>query len=405
MAIAFRAAGAVASGDGVVNLTLAAPAGTAATDVVLAVLMFQGGTGTTFTPPAGWTLANRTDDTTTDGLAVYLGLGSATFGDWLPAGLAGTITGFTLGYTGVDNTTPRDAAAVGQVNAASTTVTAPSITTVTASAMLVGLFGTFDSIAGTLPSWSAEFGTHRLNGGIRGITDSTDLDAADAVQAGAGASGAKTATASKALPNIGILVALRPTAGGGGPTPRPRKPVVKLQAVERSGRNLRPKLKTVAKVFKPKGYKTRKPPVRRPIVKLVRTPKPIKPITRVRKPVRQVVVVILRRPRKIMVVLAKSRRPRAQVKFIKPTGKAIRRPRKIVTILAKPARRARTLARVRRPIRVTVIIAQRPRRRVQTVLARAQRRFGLKSGVRRPKGGVVVIVSRQQTLSMLGAGT
>lgn len=447
MAIAFRAAGAVNSTVGPIAFTVAAPAGIAATDVCLVVLSYGAGTGVSFTPPAGWTLAKRVDNGTTAGIAIYWGLGTATFGDWKPVNAVDTIIGFSLAYTGVDNTTPMDAAAVGQANASSTTVTAPSITTATANAWLVAVFDWYDPAGGPLPTWSAVFGTSRVIGSFDASTFSASLDAnaTDAAQAGAGASGTKTATVSVAAANIGMLVALRPAGGGGGATIRPSKPVVKLQAVERSGRNLRPKLKTIAKVFrpkgyktrkppvrkpktvlqavarrgrettnrlktlavvfKPKGYKTRKPPVRRPIVKLVRTPKPIKPITRVRKPVRQVVVVILRRPRKITVVLAKSRRPSAQVKFVKPTGKAIRRPRKIVTILAKPSRRASTVAQVRRPIRVTVIIAQRPPRRVQTVLARTQRRFALKSGVQRPKGGVIVIVSQQQTLSMLGAGT
>lgn len=337
MAIAFRAAGAVNSTVGPVAFTVAAPAGIAATDVCLVVLSYGAGTGVSFTPPAGWTLAKRVDNGTTAGIAIYWGLGTATFGDWKPVNAVDTIVGFSLAYTGVDNTTPMDAAAVGQANASSTTVTAPSITTATANAWLVAVFDWYDPPGGPLPTWSAVFGTSRVIGSFDASTFSTSLaaNATDAAQAGAGASGTKTATVSVAAANIGMLVALRAAGGGGGATTRPRKPVVKL----------------------------------------VRTPKPIKLITRVRKPVWQVVVVILRRPRRI------------------------------VTILAKPSLRARTVVKVRRPIRVTVIIAQRPPRRIQTVLARAQRRFALKSVVQRPKGGVVITVSRQQTLSMLGAGT
>lgn len=207
MGVAFRAAGAVSSGDTVTSLTLAAPAGTQASDVVLAVLMF--GTSITVTPPSGWTLAASVDDALGPKLEVYWGLGSATFGSWsLSAGV--TIVGFTVGYTGVDNATPMDATAVGQVNGSTSTPTAPSITTVTASAMLVGFFGTFDPLVGTEPIWSAEFGTHRQSGGIQGSADTVSVDTAEAVQESPGPSGTKTATINKLLRNNGILTALRP---------------------------------------------------------------------------------------------------------------------------------------------------------------------------------------------------
>jgi hypothetical protein len=145
-------------------------------------------------------------------MAIYRALGSATFGAYTIGALGGAIVGFTLGYIGIDNTTPMDVAAVGQVNAPSVTVTAPSITTVTANAWLVGFFGWYDGNGGAAPTWSAPFGTDRQNGSRVGalFPDTVSADAADAVQAVAGASGTKTSTASIAQSNIGILTALRP---------------------------------------------------------------------------------------------------------------------------------------------------------------------------------------------------
>lgn len=211
MTIVFQAAGTVVIGENVSSFTLPAPAGTLATDVVLAVFGFSH--TVTVSPPAGWTLAKLIDDGLICATAVYWALGSATFGDW--GAIGGDVVGFTLGYTGVDNVTPMDAAAVGQ-SQTSNVATAPSITTVTDNAMLVGCFSVYDPSAGVTPSWSAEFGTHRQSGGISSV-ETTSADACDAIQSVAGASGTKSATSSRVLANNGILVALRP----GAPTPPP----------------------------------------------------------------------------------------------------------------------------------------------------------------------------------------
>ena len=218
MAIAFRAAGAIATADGVAAITLAAPAGTVSTDVVLAVLICSQGTNRSYTPPAGWTLAASRDDGTNFGVKVYWGLGSSTFGDWQPVVTGGQTAGFTVGYTGVDNTTPMDATAVSQLNASSATSTAPTITTVTANALLVGFFGQWDSLGNAIPTWSSEFGTHRQSGGLRNVIASTvSADCCALVQASAGASGSKTALASATHPSMGFLVALRPAVAAAGP--------------------------------------------------------------------------------------------------------------------------------------------------------------------------------------------
>jgi hypothetical protein len=221
MAITFRAAGATGScdfGASGTTVTFGAPAGVAATDVVLGVILFAGGTSTTITPPAGWTLVVRTDSGTTYGQAVYWALGNVSFGGSFTLTLQATggALGWANAYVGADNTTPIDASG-GQANASSTTVTAPSITTTAANDMLVGFFGWENSSGGGVgPAWSAEFGTHRKNdvftdSSIAPFTQAEDV--CDAIQAAAGASGTMTATASVAMPNVGTLIALKPSGG------------------------------------------------------------------------------------------------------------------------------------------------------------------------------------------------
>ncbi len=205
--IAFRAAGTVVTGDQVTSIVLTKPTGTANTDVLIAMFEGGGGTGDTYTPPAGWTLINRTDSTTVVSVASYWALGSVASTTFTisQGGLQATI-GFILGYTGVDNATPMDATAVGQANASSGTITAPSITTVTANAWLVGVMG-----ISTLSTFSAAFGTIRQNGNFASQNGANiALAGIDTSQAVAGASGTKTVTASIAGVNVGELIALRP---------------------------------------------------------------------------------------------------------------------------------------------------------------------------------------------------
>lgn len=217
MAIVFRAASTNTTYTAVTTVTLTAPAGVTATDIVLAVF---GSTGAgrasqpSITAPAGWTLAKAQVDATNFGdLSVFWALGNVNFANAFTIGNGANVSGscFSLAYTGVNNSTPMDATAVGQNNVAGTTETAPSISTVTANAWLVGAFLWNDSAGGALPTYSLEFGTHRLNGGLAaGRGGSSSVDTCDVAQAVAGASGTKTVTVSISKVSEGVLVALRP---------------------------------------------------------------------------------------------------------------------------------------------------------------------------------------------------
>jgi hypothetical protein len=224
MAVTFRAAGTVVT-TAATSITLTSPAGTVATDVLLAGIYGNYGTGA-ITPPTGWTLGKRTDDTTVQNMAVYWALGNAAFTAWtIPAPTDGAI-GFTLGFIGVDNTTPMDATAVGQANASSATITAPTITTANANAMLVMFGGVLSASTFTLV-----FGALGQSGNFSagGNNDVAQIGAY-AVQAAAGASGAKTETASLAAVNIGTLVALRPFVAAAVVRPRPIRVLLQSRA-------------------------------------------------------------------------------------------------------------------------------------------------------------------------------
>ena len=103
-----------------------------------------------------------------------------------------------------------DVTAAGQVNASSTTGTAPSVTTVTAAAWGVCFFG---FMAGDTFTDAAPL-VHRQSGNfITGQNFDVSADGADFPQASAGATGTHTTTGSLAAINIGVTAALRPTAG------------------------------------------------------------------------------------------------------------------------------------------------------------------------------------------------
>ena|GEM_PF-1454822 len=205
-AITLRAASSGDNGGGGVTLTISKPTGTVQYDVMVAQITVLGGTGTTITPPLGWTLINRTNSGTTLAQAVY----------WKAAALVEgtsyiwTITnnkasGGIIAYTGVDNAGPIDASGA-QANAAGTTVTAPSITTNVANTQLVGFFGTAagdNSAVFTAPSGMTE----RFD--ITGGNGRTASEGADEAQAAAGSTGTRAATATLSAVNIGHLIALR----------------------------------------------------------------------------------------------------------------------------------------------------------------------------------------------------
>jgi hypothetical protein len=152
---------------------------------------------TTITPPGGWTLVRRMDNTTANqnSLAVYRKLA----GGAEPASYTWTISANTgavggiLTFTGVNTSTPVNIEN-GQNTANALTHASPSVTTTLANTMLVTSHA-FTSAA----TWTAPGGmTEAVDAASIAVpqTGGISLEINYVIQASAGATGTKTATAS-----------------------------------------------------------------------------------------------------------------------------------------------------------------------------------------------------------------
>ncbi|MGH9011881.1 MAG: metallophosphoesterase family protein, partial [Acidimicrobiia bacterium] len=200
------------SGDGRVSITINRPAGTSASHVMLASIVISDD-DPAFTAPAGWTLVRQ--DTIKDIVrqAIYVkAAGSsepASYTWTVPSArrMAGGITTFD----GIDVVHPVDAVNGSTGGGASTSVTAPGITTTVPNAVLVqltavGSDGTLTPPAGMTEAWEAAAPGASTRKNTRGAVASQS----HAVQAAAGPTGSRTATVSTAGRGIGVLLALRP---------------------------------------------------------------------------------------------------------------------------------------------------------------------------------------------------
>lgn len=208
--VAFRGASSAGAASGITTLVLATPVGTVAGDVMVAAVAIRPDTAT-ITPPAGWTLLRRVDNSNSNAnsLAVYQRTAAASepashsFTFSSSTGSAGGIQAFG----GVDAATPIDAHD-GQTTASGLTHAAPSITTSVSNTMLV-TFHTFSSSAtwtppgGMTEAFDVSSDPAPAGGGI-------SLEGTYDRQSSPGATGARTATASNdADVGNGIAVALR----------------------------------------------------------------------------------------------------------------------------------------------------------------------------------------------------
>jgi hypothetical protein len=201
---AFRSSSFVSSSTTITSLTVPAPAGITAGDVMVASVDVRA--LPTITPPPGWTLIRADTNGTAMTMATYYRVAelaeppSYTWGFSLKKAAAAGI----VAYSGVDTVTPIDASD-GSVSTSSTSITTPSITTTVPEARLVGFFGLATNTTVTPP-------TGMIERGDVASTYGTDvaLEGADEVQSAAGATGPRTATAASTARNIGHLVALRP---------------------------------------------------------------------------------------------------------------------------------------------------------------------------------------------------
>jgi len=191
------------------SITIAAPAGVVANDLMLAIVADRGGnTSGIASTPAGWSLVTSTIDGPRLGMYLYRKLAGAsepTAYTWTFAAANRSAIAI-MAFRGVDTAAPI-AAAAAQVSAASTSMAAPSITPGVANTMLVGFWATVNGNAVlTAPgSMSTNFFVAGTGAGPNGVA----VLGASESYAPTAATGSRTATSSLSLTSIGALVALR----------------------------------------------------------------------------------------------------------------------------------------------------------------------------------------------------
>jgi len=201
------------SGTAVTGVSISAPAGTAAGDVLVAAITADTNPGMA-SVPAGWTaMVNglSINSTSTSGARAYVYYHVVGASD--PASYAWTLSaaakwgGGITGYRGVNNTTPLDAPVVtaldGSYNA--TSITAPSTTTASNGAMVIGGVGC--DCAAPMVSAPPSGWTQRWQAAGGQIAE-----LAGKVQATAGATGTATWTLSAARAVVAWQAALKPAS-------------------------------------------------------------------------------------------------------------------------------------------------------------------------------------------------
>lgn len=179
------------------NVTVNVPSGVANGHGLIANIGFTGGSGVTVTPPAGWTLIRRDDNGTTLGNALYARIANSE-----PASYTWTLSssqnnsGSMIAYSNVDQANLIGANG-GQANASSTNVTAPSITTLYESSVVLYFGGVLSVATYTPPSGYTE----RL--------DTNSASFADQVFSTPGATGTATAVATSAGVSLAALIEIR----------------------------------------------------------------------------------------------------------------------------------------------------------------------------------------------------
>jgi RHS repeat-associated protein len=176
------------------SLAISTPTGTASNDVMVAAIGFNNSSAA-ITPPAGWTLVRRLENTatTSNSLAVYrktAAAGEPGSHTWAVAGGAFVVGGIQS-FSGVDTANPIDTES-GQATASATAHDTPSITTTSANTMLVTAHTYASSQSWTLQAGLSE-SFDRLSGSANATGQS--ITGGRQAQPAAGASGTKRATA------------------------------------------------------------------------------------------------------------------------------------------------------------------------------------------------------------------
>jgi hypothetical protein len=208
MAITFRAAGTVATGDGTTTIVLNAPAGIVSTDILIACIMQAD--ATTIATPTGWTLINSVVGSA---FGVFWALGNVGTHTFTISGGSATTDsiGFELAYTGVDNVSPIEVNAIDNAQSG-TVITSPDITTTTDNDWIVCGYGMYGA-ADTTFTFSSPQNSRQTGGHVGSGTTDVSVAAGDFAKTPAGATGTHTLTVNvSATAAKCVTAALKPAA-------------------------------------------------------------------------------------------------------------------------------------------------------------------------------------------------
>ena len=196
------------------SITVNAPAGLVAGDLMLAMISQRTSNlpldQNMVSTPVGWTLVLSQDDGSTVGMSIYRKVATASE----PAnftwtlGSSGRTSGAILAFSGVDTTSPIDASG-SQANLSSTSCTAPSVSTTSTNTMRVVLFSMAQGNTAVNPANGMTQAFSAASGaGPNGVA----IGGSYAALSAAGATGSAVSTGNPAAVNLGASVALRAMA-------------------------------------------------------------------------------------------------------------------------------------------------------------------------------------------------
>jgi cellulose synthase/poly-beta-1,6-N-acetylglucosamine synthase-like glycosyltransferase len=195
-------------GGNATSFTIFLPTGLQQGDLMLAAISTRGGSAVTISTDAGWTLIRRVDNGATLSLAIYWKVAGANEGDFhFTLGSQQKAIVDIIAYAGVDPTSPVDVEN-GQLTAAGTSHSTPSITTTGANEMVVAHFGNAATSTWTPPTGMTEEDDMATN--LGGTTTNASIETDDVLQASAGATGVKTATSAVSAAGATHILALKP---------------------------------------------------------------------------------------------------------------------------------------------------------------------------------------------------
>lgn len=191
--------------------TVNAPSGIVAGNVLVCAISFNGSPGT-ITPPTGWVELGLEIGASNPRVGLWRKVaGSSEPASYQWSHTTSVASGMVIArYSGVDNSTPEDVAAVGSWSAAATSFSFTGVNIVTAGAMLIVGVGV-NSATTIITENSALITEVAEVGGKR-----CELD--DGIQASSGATGTIAFTFSQSRASAAVVVALRPATTGGGIT-------------------------------------------------------------------------------------------------------------------------------------------------------------------------------------------